>query len=83
MAEIPKLEIYSIILLPSDEEKKIKSLEEKVGKCILVSFGNLAYIGELCKNQENNFYIKYQIKQKVEEKIIGLNSTNVIFVKQI
>ncbi|MEK6824127.1 MAG: hypothetical protein AABY06_03770 [Nanoarchaeota archaeon] len=83
MAETPQLEIYSIFILPPDKEKKIESLEEKLGKCVLVNFGNLAYVGELCKTQENNFYIKYQIKQKVEEKIIEINSTNVIFVKQI
>lgn len=81
MPEIPKIEIYSIIILPSNKEKKTKSLEEKLGKCVLVSFGNFAYVGELNKNQENNFYIKYQISQRIEEKIIELDATNVIYVK--
>ena len=83
MPEIPKLEIYNIIILPPDKEKKIKSLEEKLGKCVLVSFENYAYAGELNKNPGDNFYIKYKTPQRIEEKIIEINSTNVIFVKQI
>ena len=30
MAETPQLEIYSIVFLPPDKEKKIESLEEKL-----------------------------------------------------
>lgn len=52
MTEIPKLEIYNIIILPSNEEKKIASLEEKLGKSVLVNFGNLAYVGELCRSKK-------------------------------
>lgn len=83
MLEIPFLEIYSIIILPPDKENKIKSLEEKLGRKVLVSFENFAYAGELCKSQENSFSIKYQNAKGIEEKRIWLDSTNVIFVKQI
>ena len=83
MAEIPKLEIYSIILLPSDKEKRIERLEKELNKEVLAGFGEFAYVGKLCKNAENNFCLKYQNSRGVEEKIIELDSTNVIFVKQI
>jgi len=82
MVEIPKLEIYRIIVLPSDEEKKIKNLEETLGKSILISFDNFAYTGELCKSQKDDFYIRYQTEKGIEERIIEINSTNVIFIKQ-
>ena len=81
MPEIPKLEIYNIIILPSNKEDKIESLEKILGRCVLVSFENYAYAGELCKNVEDNFCLKYQNAKGIEEKIIGLDSTNVIFVK--
>lgn len=82
MAEIPHLEIYGIIILPPDKEKKIKLLEEKLGEYILVSFENFAYAGKLNKKQSSEFYIEYQNSKGIEEKMIELNSTNVIFVKQ-
>ena len=66
MAETLNLK-FIVYSFASDKEKKIESLEEKLGKCVLVNFGNLAYVGELCKTQENNFYIKYQIKQKLKK----------------
>ncbi len=76
------MKFTALLFYPPDEENKIKSLEEKLGKSVLVCFGNLAYMGELYKNKENNFYIKYQNAKGIEEKIIEINSTNVIFVKQ-
>ncbi len=81
MSETPQLEIYKTLILPSNEEKKIASLEEKLGKCVLVNFGNLAYVGELCKNAEDNFCLKYQNARGIEEKIIELDSTNAIYIK--
>ena len=81
MNEIPKSEIYSIIILPSDEEKKIGRLEKELNKEVLVNFGDIAYTGKLCKHQDNHFYIKYQTMLGIEEKNIEINSTNVIFVR--
>ena len=81
MIEIPKSEVYRIIILPSDEEKKIERLEKELNKKVLVNFDKFAYTGRLCRYQDNDFYIKYQTAQGIEEKIISLDSTNVIFVK--
>ena len=83
MLEIPQLEIYRVVILPPDKEEKIERLEKELNKKVLVSFDKLAYAGRLCKNFKDDFYIKYQTAQIVEEKIIDADSINVIFVKQI
>ena len=83
MIEIPALEIYKIIILPQNEEDKVERLEKELNKSVIVTLDKLAYTGKLCKNLENNFYLKYQTTRGIEEKIIDTNSTNVIFVKQI
>lgn len=81
MAEIPKFEIYRIITLPSDEKTKIERLEKELNKEVLINFDKFAIVGRLCKYQYSNFYLKYQTMLGIEEKIIDINSTNVIFVK--
>ena len=81
MAEIPPLEIYSIVVLPPDNKGKIERLEKELNKRVLVIFDKFAYSGQLYKHFEDNFYIKYQTAQGIEEKILDLDSTNIIFVK--
>ena len=81
MAEIPPLEIYSIVVLPPDNKGKIERLEKELNKIVLAIFDKFAYSGKLSRHFEDNFYIKYQTAQGIEEKILDLDSTNIIFVK--
>ena len=81
MTEIPPLEIYSIVVLPSENKGKIERLEKELNKGVLVIFDKFAYAGKLCKHLENTFYIKYQTAQGIEKKTIDLDSINILFVR--